>query len=568
MSTTIAILGGVGLFLLGMAVMTDGLKALAGSALRTVLGKAADTPLSGAFWGAIVTLFVQSSSAVTMTTIGLVSAGLLTFPQGLGLVFGANVGTTGTGWLVALIGVRVSLSAYALPMIFVGALAKLLASGRLAAAGSALAGFALVLYGLTTLQQGMGGLAESLHPSDLPAVLGAPDVGLMAGSAGLLTLIVLGLAMTAVMQSSTAAIAVTISAFFAGAVSLEQGAALIIGQNIGTATSSALAAIGASTTAKRLALAYVLFKVIAALIAIVAFPFTSALMKTLSASIDGMTLLAAYHTAYNVVGVAILLPATQWFTRVVEQLLPSRETVLERALDPSALANPVIAVETARRVVADVLTASAASVSAALSSAAGAVAHSTTASAAALDEVRDFLSELKEAPETEAERLRMTSTLDALDHAARLVEVLAEGRLSVPHDPRASVLCTQAMRATQAIAGSIISEAALSARAAPIGWSVSSEVAAALTKMETAASELDALQRDHRAATLSSVAPGKLTAAEAFARVEAVRRLDRIARHASRSAAHLLGREIHNDLSPPRVADVSQRVDEQPPTSE
>src|SRR6185503_568150 len=96
MSTAIAILGGVGLFLLGMTVMTDGLKALAGSALRTVLGKAAATPLSGAFWGAIVTLLVQSSSAVTMTTIGLVSAGLLTFPQGLGLVFGANVGTTGT----------------------------------------------------------------------------------------------------------------------------------------------------------------------------------------------------------------------------------------------------------------------------------------------------------------------------------------------------------------------------------------------------------------------------------------------------------------------------------------
>ncbi len=178
MSTAISILGGVGLFLLGMTVMTDGLKALAGSALRSVLGKAAATPLSGAFWGAIITLLVQSSSAVTMTTIGLVSAGLLTFPQGLGLVFGANVGTTGTGWLVALIGVRVSLSAYALPMIFIGALLKLLAGGRIAAAGGALAGFALVLYGLTNLQQGMGGLAETLHPSDLPAVLG------MLGSAG------------------------------------------------------------------------------------------------------------------------------------------------------------------------------------------------------------------------------------------------------------------------------------------------------------------------------------------------------------------------------------------------
>src|ERR1700753_1177478 len=305
MSTAISILGGVGLFLLGMTVMTDGLKAMAGSALRTVLGKAAATPLRGAFWGAIAPLIVQSSSSTTMTTIGLVSADLLTFPQGLSLVFGANIGTTGTGWLVALIGVRVSLSTYALPLIFVGALAKLLGGGRVAAAGGALAGFALVLYGLTALQQGMGGLAESLHPADLPAVLGAPGVGWLAGTCGRMTLIVVGLAMTAVMQSSTAAIAVTISAFYAGAVSLEQGAALIIGQNIGTATSSALAAIGASATAKRLALAYVLFKIIAAIIAIVAFPFATALMKAFATSLDGMTLLAAYHTAYNVVGVAV-----------------------------------------------------------------------------------------------------------------------------------------------------------------------------------------------------------------------------------------------------------------------
>lgn len=552
MSTAIAILGGVGLFLLGMTIMTDGLKALAGSALRTVLGKAAATPASGALWGAVVTLLVQSSSAVTMTTIGLVSAGLLTFPQGLGLVFGANVGTTGTGWLVALIGVRVSLSAYALPLIFMGALAKLLGSGRIAAAGSALAGFALVLYGLTTLQQGMGGLAESLHPSDLPAVLGAPGVSWLAGSVGLMTLIVVGLAMTAVMQSSTAAIAVTISAFYAGAVNLEQGAALIIGQNIGTATSSALAAIGASTTAKRLALAYVLFKIIAALIAIIAFPLTAALMRIFAASVDGMTLLAAYHTAYNVVGVAVLLPATQWFTRVVERLLPSRETALERALDPSALANPVIAIEAARRVVADVLSKTAASVSAVLSGGAGPAAKDTAAAADALEEVRDFLSELEEPPETDAERHRMTSTLHALDHASRLMEVLADNRLptkpaEAPSDRRAAELCTQAMRAAQAVGDSITSESALSTQAVPIGWSVSHEVDAALTEVEGAAKELAALQRDHRAATLAAVAPGKLTAADAFARIEAARRLDRIAHHAWRSAAHLPGRGEHGN---------------------
>jgi len=542
MSTLVSILGGVGLFLLGMTVMTDGLKALAGSALRTVLGKASATPLSGAFWGAIITLLVQSSSAVTMTTIGLVNAGLLTFPQGLGLVFGANVGTTGTGWLVALIGVRVSLSVYALPMIFVGALAKLLGNGRIAAAGGALAGFALVLYGLTTLQQGMGGLADSLRPSDLPAVLGMPGAGWLSGSLGLLTLIAIGLAMTAVMQSSTAAIAVTISAFFAGAVGLEQGAALIIGQNIGTATSSALAAIGASTTAKRLALAYVLFKIIAALIAIAAFPFTVALMNTLSASVDGMTLLAAYHTAYNVVGVAVLLPATQWFARVVERLLPSRQTALQRALDPSTLASPVIAVETARRVVADVLSTTAASVAAVLSGREKPAAQSTAA--ATLDEVRGFLSELKEPPETEAERQRMTSTLHALEHASRLVETVTDAGpmgQTAAAPLRAAELCARTMRRAQAVGSSITSESALSVQAAPIGWSVSPETATALAEAEEATRELDAVQREHRAASLAAVAPGKLTATDAFARIEAVRRLDRIAYHAWRSAAHLLG---------------------------
>src|SRR6476619_7358726 len=123
MSTTISILGGVGLFLLGMTVMTEGLEALAGSSLRTVLARVAATPMRGALWGAIATLIVQSSSATTMTTIGLVSA------------------------------------------------------GRLTASGAALAGFGLVLFGLTTLQQGMGGLAERLHPADLPAVLGGAGAG-------------------------------------------------------------------------------------------------------------------------------------------------------------------------------------------------------------------------------------------------------------------------------------------------------------------------------------------------------------------------------------------------------
>src|SRR5262247_1046038 len=365
MSTTISVLGGVGLFLLGMTVMTGGLKTLAGPALRTVLSKAAATPLRGAFWGAFVTLIVESSSATTMTTIGLVSAGLLTFSQGLGLVFGANIGTTGTGWLIALIGVRVSLTAAALPMIFAGALIKLLGRGRVSAAGGALAGFALVLFGLTTLQQGMGELAEQLHPADLPAVFGA-GVSWWSSLLGALALIVVGLAMTAVMQSSTAAIAVTLSAYFAGAVGLDQACALIIGQNIGTATSSAMGAIGASSTAKRLALAYILFKLISALIALALFPVTIPLLVRASKTIDGVTLLAGYHTAYNVIGVAVLLPLIDRFTRFVERILPERGSPLTRCLDPAALVTPLAAEEAVRLTVARALGTMCGSIAAAL----------------------------------------------------------------------------------------------------------------------------------------------------------------------------------------------------------
>jgi phosphate:Na+ symporter len=564
MSTTISILGGVGLFLLGMTVMTEGLKALAGSSLRTVLSKAAATPLSGAFWGAIVTLLVQSSSAATMTTIGLVSAGLLTFPQGLGLVFGANIGTTGTGWLVALIGVRVSLSSYALPMIFVGALVKLLGRGRISAAGAAIAGFALVLFGLTTLQQGMGGLAEQLHPSNLPAVLGAPGVGWISGLFGLLMLVMVGLVMTAVMQSSTAAIAVTLSAFYAGAVGLDQGCALIIGQNIGTATSSAMAAIGASTTAKRLAVAYVLFKVIAALIALVLFPITIPLIIRASSTIDGVTLLAAYHTAYNVVGVLVLMPGINWFTQFVERLLPDRTSPLTRCLDPAALANTVVAVEAVRRTVARAIESICGSINVALAAASnsGGIqlekgAASVTEAAEALQKALEFMSDVSGPPETDDEQRRVTSTLHALDHATRLAEIAgqtAEFRTTKggTEDVHAAQLCAEAMQNATLVADEVVAHSAALDLAAPTATGRSSlaspdantidHTPAALVRLEQSANALGELRLTHRNQTLNAVATGELTADEAILRVDMVTRFEALARHAWRSVAHLVGR--------------------------
>jgi len=568
MSTAISIIGGVGLFLLGMSVMTAGLKGLAGSGLRAALSNAAATPLRGAFWGGVATLLVQSSSATTMTTIGLVSAGLLTFPQGLGLVFGANVGTTGTGWLIALIGVRVSLTAAALPMIFIGALIKLLGRGRVSAAGAALAGFALVLFGLTTLQQGMGGLAERLHPADLTAVLAAPDAAWWSSLLGVLALVAVGLLMTAVMQSSTAAIAVTLSAHYAGAIGLDQGCALIIGQNIGTATSSAMAAIGASSTAKRLALAYVLFKVIAAVIALLLFPVVTPILISASRTIDGVTLLAGYHTAYNVVGVLVLLPLIDQFTRFVERILPERTSALTRCLDPAALATPIAAVEAVRRTVARALIAVCRSLDNALQAASrgeavrsGKDAISVPEAAEALRQAQTFMSDVSGPPESDDEQRRLTSTLHALEHASRLAEAAGEkAELTAlnagPDDVRASRLCADAMRSAVAAAREVAAPGTGDDRDTPVeGQRVAHELPGAetfdpaaapaeqaLMQLEQCAKTLDELQSAHRSATLSAVASGALTGGEAIARVDAVRRLDAFAHHAWRSAAHLVGR--------------------------
>jgi phosphate:Na+ symporter len=562
-----SILGGVGLFLLGMAVMTDGLKAVAGSALRRVLTKAAATSLRGTFWGAVITLLVQSSSATTMTTIGLVSAGLLTFPQGLSLVFGANIGTTGTGWLVAMFGVRVSLTAVALPIVFVGALFKLIGRGRWSAAGSAIAGFALILVGLTTLQQGMGGLAEQLHPEDLPSVLGEAGVAWWAGAWGLLVLVVAGIVMTTVMQSSTAAIAVTLSALHAGAIGLDQAVALVIGQNIGTATSSAMAAVGASSTAKRLAAAYIAFKLIAAVVALVLFPIVIRLMLRASDSIDPVTLLAAYHTGYNVMGVAILLPLMGPFTRMIERIVPERGTIFTRGLDPASLASHAVAVEAVRRTVALVLESLCSSAATGLEkpgrdgtvqSLASAVLVNQTSDA--LQKARAFLSKVNAPLESEEEQRWFISTVHALDHTVRLAETVEEIvkiniAIGSSNEQHAAALCAQAMRDTAAIAAALThvppTEVQDSA-SQPTAISAKSDVNSiymgeppansnneTIRSLECCSKELTDLLSMHRRTTLDSVASGALTANGAIASVDAVRLLDRLAHHAWRASAHL-----------------------------
>ena len=558
METTVSIIGGVGLFLLGMAVMTDGLKALAGTALKTVLEKAAATPLLGTFWGAVITLLVQSSSATTMTTIGLVSAGLLTFPQGLSLVFGANIGTTGTGWLVAAFGVRISLTAAALPIVFVGALLKVVGRGRLAAAGAAIAGFALILVGLSTLQEGMSGLAEQMHPSDLPAVSNAAGIVTLAGLANVLVLVVAGAIMTTVMQSSTASIAVTLSALYAGAVGLDQALALVIGQNIGTATSSAVAAIGASSTAKRLAVAYIAFKLVAALIAIALFPFVTPLIVRAAEAFDATGLLAAYHTAYNVIGVAVLLPLMGPFTRLIERLVPERGSPFTKYLDPAALRSPSVAVEAVRRTVERALETLCLATAQALDGATQgrivrpAIDEATLAQASdALAQAGAFLSQA-DPPPSEEGHAWFTSTVHALDHSGRLaqsVNAMAKAGLATDgaEELGAAALFARSMREAAAAAARLARAAGpgraaddpLAAKLGPPGEAGAEPIGDSAASLERDASALVDLKATHRAAALEMVASGKLTATAAIARVDAVALLNRLAHHAWRAIAHL-----------------------------
>ena len=336
------LLGGLGLFLLGMALMTDGLKAFAGSALRSVLLRATATPLRAFGAGTMVTTLVQSSSATTVTVIGFVSAGLLTFPQAVALVFGASLGTTGTGWIVSGLGLKVSVGLYALPLVGLGAFARLLGSGRWREMGTALAGFAMIFIGIDFLQQGMAHVAESWDLRQLPST----------GLLGYLMVMVIGVLMTVLMQSSSGAIATTLTAYHSGAISFEQAASLVIGAAVGTTVTGMIAAIGAGVPARRTAVAHILFNLATGLIAVLLLPLFLWLIGWLQQRFGlepGAMSLAAFHTCFILLGVLLFLPGLQAFAQWIERMIPDHGPELTRHLDRTVLHVPAMALEASQR---------------------------------------------------------------------------------------------------------------------------------------------------------------------------------------------------------------------------
>jgi phosphate:Na+ symporter len=410
------ILGGIGLFLLGMVLLTDGLKAAAGSALRGALARFTGGTLRAVLSGAGLTALVQSSSATVLTTIGFVSAGLLTLRQAIGVIFGASLGTTSTGWIVSLLGLKLSIGAVALPLVGVGALMRLLTGGRLAASGLALAGFGLIFLGIDVLQVGMSGLSERIDPSSLPAT----------GVAGRLLLVGVGIVMTVVMQSSSAAVATTLTAVHTGTIGLEQAAALVVGQSIGTTVTAAVATTGASVPAKRTAVAHILFNSFTGAVAFLLVPATVHLQSALAVhfgDVEPAIMIAAFHTGFTLLGVLALAPAVTPFTRLVERIVPEHEQTLTRHLDPSVAQLPPVAVEAARRVVMDTVAVVARVLHAALRLPRRERLDTTAldAAAAALHGTRRFLAGVRSSGDT-AEHALLLSLHHAMDHLDRLIE--------------------------------------------------------------------------------------------------------------------------------------------------
>ncbi len=298
--------GGVGLFLLGMELMTDGLKLSAGKSLHRVLKNSTRTPLRGIFFGALITSLVQSSSAVTVATIGFVNAGLMKIKHAIRLAYGSNLGTTMTGWLVATIGLHVNLKAFALPAVGIGMLMTLLIKqGRYPAVGRVITGFGLFFLGIDMMKMGFEGL-HGFYP------LEAIDGG---GAVGLVTFVAIGFLMTVIMQSSSAAIAMTLTAAAGGIIALPSAACMVIGANVGTTSTAVISVIGATSNARRMAAGHVIFNVVTAAAALLILPlllFGIEFFQQLSGMEgDIATFLALFHTVFNVLGIALLWPFTE-----------------------------------------------------------------------------------------------------------------------------------------------------------------------------------------------------------------------------------------------------------------
>jgi len=310
-------LGGLGLFLFGMKVMTTALHALAGDTLQSWLARATKTPLRGVATGASVTALIQSSSATTVAAVGFVGAGLLSFEQALGVIFGANIGTTITGWIVALIGIKIQLGTASLAIIFTGAILQLLGRGKWSSIGKAIGGFGLLFLGIDYLKRGLTSVAEQINLESLGHT----------AFAGMLLFLAVGIGISILTQSSSSTIATALVALHTNVIDLPQSMAIIIGADVGTTATAYLATLGGSLASRRTGLSHVIYNGFTGIMALaLLYPYLWGWQHWAAGAVSATPELVAvaFHTSFNLLGVILIIPFTRSFARFICRIIKSK----------------------------------------------------------------------------------------------------------------------------------------------------------------------------------------------------------------------------------------------------
>lgn len=341
----LALIGGLCLFLFGMNVMGDGLERRAGNSLKAFLGKLTDSKLKGFLTGMAVTAVIQSSSATTVMVVGFVNSKVMSLKQSIGVIMGANIGTTITSWLLSLGGISSDNMVMRLlkPMSFTPILALLgiaftmfSKSSKKKDVGTILLGFATLMFGMDAMSDAVKGLAQVPEFQNLFLAFTNPILGVIVGAL-----------VTAIIQSSSASVGILQALSVTGAVSYSAAIPIIMGQNIGTCITAMLSSFGANKNAKRASLVHLSFNVIGTAIWLTVFSLISFIFKPMllneSASYFGI---AVCHTIFNVLCTLLLLPASSLLEKLAYKIVPEgkdSEKVVE--LDERLLATPPVAVE-------------------------------------------------------------------------------------------------------------------------------------------------------------------------------------------------------------------------------
>ena len=349
----VVVIGGLGVFLLGMKNMSEGMQAVAGNRMRALINAVTNNRLMACLVGLVVTMLIQSSSVTTVMVVGMVNATLMNLTQAIGVILGAGVGTTITGWILVL-----EISKYGLPMMGFAAFFFLFSKNeRLRYTAMMILGLGMIFFGLALMKEGFIPLREMDGFTDLLAKFKPND------HLGVIRCCLVGAAVTAVVQYSSATLGITIAMVGTGILDFDTAAALVLGENIGTTITACLGAIGASTNAKRAAAANVIIKVVGvAWMTVIFFPYMS-LMKylvgtdliTTTVLVNGvptytyaMKAVALTHTAFNVVNVILMLPFTTLLSRSLIRFMPdkvAKEVPHLKFLDVRMLDTPAMGIQ-------------------------------------------------------------------------------------------------------------------------------------------------------------------------------------------------------------------------------